>query len=156
MKKIVYQIPFTVRQLKIIDKNIEETLESYLKKNPDEFVSANEIEHLKGMAKDQLTVYIQSLANSSERWSMSHKKLGVLIKSSSKLMKKDLISMLDNPKEDYFSNKDGSWVLSNKSDKSAMSFSDFSKEIYKDLYESASTAAFYAIESFVNCRKLYG
>lgn len=156
MKKVTYEVSFTLRQLKKIEERINSTIDAYLIKNPESIVSEKEKEHLVGQAKDQLTVFIQSLSGTNEKWSMAHKKIPIVVQAPKSKHKKDLMSALGPQIEDKFYKQKGSWYLYDGETTEGFTYQNFVKELYNEIYEGASTAAFYAIDSFVAVKEKFG
>lgn len=155
MKKSIYELPFTARQIKVIENEINNTFTNYLKNNQHERVTKKELERLKSKAKDQLTVYIKSLSSANDKWSMSHKTIPILVKSKDGRNQVDLMSMMDPKEEDtlFYFNKIEWFDYPNGEATDGMTYNNFKKRVYQDIYEGASTAAFYAIESFCSVRR---
>lgn len=158
--KTTITIPFTKRQIKAIEDRINTTLNIYLKKNPDVIITDDERSTLIRKAKDQLTVYIQEKTENSQHWTLNHKQISLLVTTDSKVKHDDLMSIQDDPQEFLFKKDKDSIVMIDKElvekseQKQYMTKSELTKAFYKDLYESASTAAFYSIESLENYKKV--
>lgn len=155
MKKEIYAVPFTKKRLVEIEDIINETIDLYLNKNPDTKLSKSERAHLVGQAKDQLTVHIQELSNSSDRWTMSHQTIPVTVLANKEKQKKDLMSSLEPRKVEYFTPDKSGWTVSNSKSSGSLSKKLFERHILSQINESAATAAFYAIESHVACGRVY-
>lgn len=155
MKKEIYEVSFTKRRLETIEEIINKTFESYMTKNPEVILTKAQCDHLMGQAKDQLTVYIQEMSNSSDRWTMSHKKIPITVLSEKPKKKKDLMSSFTPDVPEYFTNVKGDWVVSNEKTENSYTKTGFDKYILSQINEGAATAAFYAIESYVACNRVY-
>lgn len=156
MKKVTYEISFTARQLKVIDKQINETFDSYIEKNHKSPLTTAERDHLMGQTKDQLAVYIQEISGNSEKWGMSHKRIPVTVSASKSKAPKDLMSIVNKKDEDRFFYNKGLWFVQDSSNGDGMTYQEFVKAIYSEIYQGASTAAFYSIDSFISCREKFG
>lgn len=154
MKKVIYEVPFTNEVLKKVEETIKDTLELYLKRNPEVNITPTEKARLIGQAKDQLTVFIQDLSKGSEKWTMSHKRVPVLVFAKEERKANDLMSALTTRKSEYFIYDRHTWILSNTKVDGAISRLEFNKAIRNEIYEGASTAAFYAIESYSHCKQV--
>lgn len=155
MKKEIYEVSFTKKRLNDIEEIIKTTFDSYIQKNPEVQLTKAQLDHLMCQAKDQLTVYIQEMSNSSDRWTMSHKKIPITVLSDKPKKKKDLMSALTPPKPDYFINVKGEWKIADEKAEGALTKTGFDRYILSQINEGAATAAFYAIESYVSCKRVY-
>lgn len=156
MKKIIYSISFANRQLVKIDEAIDETTTDYLERNYDVSLSQSELEYIKGCAKDQLAVFIKDFSGNTERWNMSYTKIPFAIMAKEPRTIKDLTTLTQPTKEDKFYQEKGVWYMADGTEDFPVSASStMVREIYKEIYQSAKIAAFYAIESFVAAKKVY-
>lgn len=154
MKKVIYEVPFTNDVLKRIEEAIDETLDLYLKRNSEVRITSTERSRLVGQAKDQLTVFIQDFSKSSDKWTMSHKKVPVLVLAKEERKANDLMSALTTRKTEYFKFDKHSWTLLESKEPGALSRTEFNKEIRNQIYEASRTSAFYAIESYSHCKQV--
>lgn len=153
--KNTYKVSFTVKKLRKIDDRINAIFDKYLEKNPDEEISEMERARLLGLVKDQLTTYVQSLSH-EDKWTMEHKRVPVTVLSDEKTKENDLISVLDENEPEYFYRDEFTWLVSNIKGPGAMSKAMFDKAVTEDIYISAETAAFYAIDSYISSRNGLG
>lgn len=154
MKKVIFNIPFTQKRLQLIELEMKKEMNSFLERNKDVNLTEKEFNFLLGKAKDQLIVHIKEMSKLNEPWNMSFSSIPYTIYSNKSDSWECGALIDDSPTPRFYLDKNN-WHVTTDT-KGTISFDGFIKKIYHDnIYPSSRTAAFYAIESYVDCRGKY-
>ncbi len=155
MTKRTHSVPFTEETLSEITKIIRSTFKTYLSRDVEAKVDQKAKRYLEAKAKDQLACFIQDLGPSHEKFTFSHSKLPIVIQADCE-KENTLMNFMETTEETeaYLKVKD-SWCVVPKGTQGSISCEELNKEVIDLIKESAATAAFYSIESYVAAGRQY-
>lgn len=149
MYKIKYEIKFTDTDRTLYKKNINQVFNKYMERNGVSLPrDRQKILMLKTI--DQFEEFVTYINKLKERWNFSHEIIPVLVYSEVENTKNTLISD-DNKKLNFFY-KNELWYARQTDSKEGYSLCEFKSKVKEFLIPQLCTAAFYAIDSYVDVK----
>ena len=145
-----FEYPLTKTNKGKISEIIDDEFNRFLKHNMTSMDEATR-EKLRRMAVDQLSEYMSELSDEKTRWNLDGSVITVHVQTKlDNVAKADLERKKLDERDKYrFIQRSNKWELIYEDSKeTGIPYSAFSKEVYRQMYEAAGTAAFYAIDSW--------
>lgn len=149
-KRSYFEYPFTDKNKEKIQDIINNEFDKYLNHTAN-YLSKEDREHLRRLAVDQLSEFMSELSDEKVRWSLESNIITIKVQSHGPRINRQTIeSKPDSVKSNYrFIQKSNKWeCFFDKSKSLGIPYDEFRLEVYKHVYKAASTAAFYAIDSW--------
>lgn len=152
-KQEFFEFPLSEEQKTKVNDIINNEFDKYLRRNALA-ISDKDRNTLHNRVTDQLSAYMTELTDNKIRWSLASEVITIKVKHPNT---KDTQSKIKRYSEKMQSNyrfieKSNKWEYlkdtSKNDNKPGITYSEFTQRVYKELFSSASTAAFYGIASW--------
>lgn len=110
-------------------------------------------EHLRKMALDQLASFMSELSDNKVRWSLDSNVITVHVQSKIDNLSRQMIEPLPIAERNKyrFTQRSNRWdCVYDSTNPKSLSYDKFKERVYTVMFNAVSTAAFYAVDSWVN------